>query len=72
MTANQTLLRMKYARVIALLAEKVHISQAEALDFFYHSDEYRLLSAGVGDLHCMGDDYIAEDLVEEWNLVVSG
>ena len=66
MTANKTLLRMKYARVVGLFAEKAGISADEALDFFYHSTEYRLLQNGVGDLHCMSDDYLAEDLLEEF------
>ena len=65
MRANKTLLRMKFARVINLFAEKADISYDKALDFFYHSYEYQLLRAGVGDIHCMSDDYLAEDLLEE-------
>ena len=67
MKANKTLLRMQYTRVIALFAKKAGISLEEALDFFYHSMEYQLLREGVSDLHCMSDDYLAEDLMEEWN-----
>ncbi len=67
MMANKTLLRMKYARVIAMFADRTGITVAQALDFFYHSTEYQLLREGVGDLHCMTDDYIVEDLIEEWN-----
>ena len=65
MTANRTLLRMKYVRVIQLFAEKAGITLEEALDFFYHSIEYKLLREGVSDLHCMSDDYLAEDLARE-------
>ena len=65
MTANRTLLRMKYARVIQLFSEKAEITMEEALDFFYHSMEYKLLREGVSDLHCMSDDYLAEDLTRE-------
>ena len=65
MKANRTLLHMKYARVIRLFAEKAGISLAEALDFFYHSTEYQLVNEGVSDLHCMSDEYLAEDLIEE-------
>ena len=65
MRANRTLLHMKYARVIRLFAEKAGISLAEALDFFYHSTEYQLVNEGVSDLHCMSDEYLAEDLIEE-------
>ena len=66
MKANRTLLQMKYARIIPLFAEKVGISTRQALDFFYHSMEYQLIREGVSDLHCMDEDYIAEDLADEW------
>ena len=66
MTANSTLLRMLYQRVIVLFADKAGISLEAALDFFYHSVEYQLLREGISDLHCMSDDYLAEDLLEEW------
>ena len=65
MTANKTLLHMKYARVIRLFAEKAGISLADALDFFYRSTEYQLVNEGMSDLHCMSDEYLAEDLLEE-------
>ncbi len=33
---------------------------------FYHSKIYRLVSEGVSDLHCMSDEYLAEELVDEY------
>ncbi len=36
------------------------------MDFFYHSEEYKLISHGVSDLHCMSDQYLVEDLQEEY------
>lgn len=33
---------------------------------FYHSKIYRLISEGVSDLHCMSDEYLAEELVDEY------
>ena len=66
MMANPILLQKKYTRVIALFAEKCNISIDEALDFFYRSNEYQLLREGIADLHCMSDDYLAEDLREEY------
>ncbi len=71
MKANKTLLRMLYTRVIALFAEKANLTLEESLDFFYHSVEYQLLREGVSDLHCMSDDYLAEDLIEEYRNGVS-
>ena len=67
MLANKTLLRMKYARVICLFAERVGIQPLQAMGFFYHSTEYKLMREGIGDLHCMTEDYIVEDLMLEWN-----
>ena len=66
MTANPILLQMKYARIVDLFAQKAGLSLEKALDFFYHSLEYDLISEGVSDLHCMSDDYLAEDLLEEY------
>ena len=66
MNANPILLQKKYARVIKLFAEKEHLSLDDALDFFYHSLTYRLISEGVSDLHCMSDDYLAEELHIEY------
>lgn len=67
MIANKTLLRMKYARVICLFAERAGIPPLQAMGFFYHSTEYKLMREGIGDLHCMTEDYIVEDLMLEWN-----
>ena len=40
---NETLLQMKYARVISLLAETLGIGDERALEWFYMSDTYRYL-----------------------------
>lgn len=68
MQANPTLLRMKYARVVALFAEKSGISLEEALDRFYSSKTYELVSEGVSDMHCMSDGYLADELLIEYGL----
>ena len=66
MMANPILLQKKYARVVALFAKKFNKTMDAALDLFYRSKEYQLLREGVADLHCMSDDYLAEDLKEEY------
>lgn len=66
MTANPVLLQKKYARIINLFAEKENLSLDDALSFFYHSGIYRLIREGVSDLHCMSDEYLAEELVSEY------
>lgn len=66
MTANPILLQKKYARVICQFAERAGISLDDALAFFYRSDVYTLISEGVSDMHCMSDEYLAEDLEIEY------
>lgn len=66
MNANPILLQKKYARVIACFADKVDISLNSALDFFYRSEVYRLIRDGVSDMHCMSDDYLADEMKVEY------
>lgn len=65
MKASPVLLQKKYARVIECFAEKMNLSLDDAMDFFYRSDLYVLISEGVSDLHCMSDQYLAEELIDE-------
>ena len=67
MIANATLLQKKYARTVDLYARKYHMSQEKALGDLYTSDLYHLISSGVSDLHCMSDDYLTEELRDEWS-----
>lgn len=66
MTANPILLQKKYARIIELFSEREKLSLDDALNFFYHSTIYRLISEGVSDLHCMSDEYLTEELISEY------
>ena len=65
MTANPILLQKKYSRVIECFAKQQGLSLDEALDFFYHSQVYQLIRDGVSDMHCMSDEYLVEDLIDE-------
>ena len=67
MNANPILLQKKYSRVIACFAKKQGLSLDAALDFFYKSQVYRLMRDGVSDMHCMSDEYLAEDLKQEYS-----
>ena len=67
MNANPILLQKKYARVIERFAEMQGITIAAALDFFYHSEVYALIRDGVSDMHCMSDEYLAEELAAEYD-----
>ncbi len=66
MNANPILLQKKYARIVECFSAKAGISLAEALDFFYHSETDPLISQGVSDLHCMSDEYLADELLQEY------
>lgn len=66
MNASPILLQKKYARIISLFADRTGLSLDAALDFFYQSRLYPLLSKGVSELHCMSDQYLAEELELEY------
>ena len=67
MNANLVLLQKKYARIIEKFAKNQNISLDEALNFFYHSFTYELMSKGISDMHCMSDEYLIEDLEREYS-----
>ena len=66
MNANETLLQMKYTRIVSLFAKQMNITLDEALRFFYKSVTYELMKNGISDMHCMCDAYLVEDLEEEY------
>lgn len=66
MNANPILLQKKYSRIIERFAEKASISLDSALDFFYHSEVYQLMHDGVSDMHCMSDEYLADEMNMEY------
>ena len=66
MIANKTLLQRKYARIVKLFAENNNISYEEALNLFYNSKTFELISNGIADMHCLSDEYLAEELTIEY------
>ena len=65
MTADATLLQMKYARIISLLAKKANIDEEKAMEFFYKSNTYMLMSKGISDFHCLSDAYLVDEIMLE-------
>ena len=65
MQANPTILQMKYARIIALVAEQLNIDEEKAMEIFYNSKTYMLMSKGISDFHCLSDAYLAEEIMLE-------
>ena len=57
---------MKYARIVKLFAEQAGLTYEEALSKFYDSQTFDLISNGVADLHCMSDEYLADELLIEF------
>ncbi|MBQ5920607.1 MAG: DUF3791 domain-containing protein [Selenomonadaceae bacterium] len=66
MLANPILLQKKYARIVAQFAQAENISMSRALELFYHSVTYELISQGISDMHCMSDGYLVEELQLEY------
>ena len=65
MIADSTLLQMKYARIISLLSKKADVDEEKAMEMFYKSNTYILMSKGISDFHCMSDAYLAEEIMLE-------
>ncbi len=65
MNANPSLLQRKYTRITTLIASRLHISLAEALNQFMLSKTYDLIRKGVADMHCLSDAYLAEEIILE-------
>lgn len=62
---NETLLQMKYARIVSLLAERLNVDEGRALDIFYDSDTYVFMSQKMYHLHNMSDAYLVDEIVLE-------
>ena len=43
---------MKYARIIEQIAADLGISNVDAMDIFYNSRTFQLISQGIADFHC--------------------
>jgi hypothetical protein len=65
MTADATLLQMKYARIISLLSKKANIDEEKAMELFYKSNTYMFMSKGISDFHCLSDAYLVEEIMLE-------
>ena len=55
----------KTGRIAALLAERLDIDSERALDLFYNSHTYTLLSNPKSGLQLQSDTYILNDLLRE-------
>lgn len=70
MNANPILLQIKYARVVEKFADKCGISLDKALEIFYKSYLYLMMSKGIADMHCRSDEYLVEELIDELSRIL--
>ena len=62
---RQNVLWRKQSRIIMALASMLSISAERALDLFYSTETYRLLSDARYGLQLMSDGYVIENLITE-------
>ena len=68
MKADKAILQITYCSVIETFATMGNISNREALDLFYKSQVYIEMSEGISAMHCRSEKYLAEDLMQEFNI----
>jgi len=65
MKTENIILQLIYPGVIGAFAEMGNIPLREALDKFYKSQIYQEMRAGISDMHCRSEKYLAEELLLE-------
>ena len=65
---RDTVLWRKQSHIIMMLSERLHIDAEQALDLFYTTQTYQLLSDPKYGLQLMSDKYILEDILNELRL----
>lgn len=55
----------KQSHIIIMLAETLHIDAEQALDLFYSTRTYQLLSDPKSGLQLMSDQYFVDDVLKE-------
>ena len=64
MLADKSILELKYEIIVNMLSEKLSISKEKALEMFYHSDTYELISNGIANMHCLSEQYLVDDIIK--------
>ena len=62
---NETLLQMKYARVISLFAKKLAVPEDKAMAIFYNSKTYSNLNDLRNGLQNMSDAFLVDEIIQE-------
>ena len=69
MKADKAILQLTYSGVIEAFAKMGNISLREAMNFFYKSQVYIEMREGVSDMHCRSENYLARELILEFNFL---
>lgn len=54
---------MKYARIIDLIASKLHIPLEESMEMLYSSPLFEIIDDGTANLICRSDIYLADEII---------
>ena len=58
----------KWVQRFISLGKKGNIDEEKAMEFFYKSNTYMLMSKGISDFHCLSDAYLVEEIMLEQEL----
>lgn len=63
---RNNILQAKFARIIAAIALRLDVPIPDAMSIFYNSDTAKMIENGIADLHCRSDEYLAEEIIREY------
>ncbi len=62
---RDSVLWRKVSNIVIMLADRLGIDEERALDIFYSTKTYKLLSDTKSGIQLMSDEYILEDVLNE-------
>ncbi len=62
---RDSVLWRKVSNIVIMLADRLEIDEERALDIFYSTKTYKLLSDPRSGIQLMSDEYILEDVLNE-------
>lgn len=62
---RDSVLWRKVSNIVIMLADRLEINEERALDMFYSTKTYKLLSDPKSGIQLMSDEYIIEDVLNE-------
>ena len=62
---RDSVLWRKVSSIVIMLADRLDIDEERALDIFYSTKTYKLLSDPNSGIQLMSDEYILEDVLNE-------